>query len=1186
MRLSRIKLAGFKSFVDPATVELPSNITGIVGPNGCGKSNVIDAVRWVMGESSARNLRGITMTDVIFNGSSARQPVGQASIELVFDNSDQSVGGQFAAFNEISVRRVVGRDGHSDYYLNGTRCRRKDITDLFLGTGIGPRSYAIIEQGMISSLIEARPEELRVYIEEAAGVSKYKERRQETESRLQSTRDNLARLSDLRDEIGRQIDRLKRQARQAEKYTTFKQQEKIARGAQEFLRRDALDGQQAQIGQRIGQHTVQIDELTARLRTLETRFLQTNEENHTQMERLKETQSHVFTLGTEIVKIEQAITFHQKQHQDLQHKIRQIEQDQVNVTQQSAQKRQDQGALEIRLKASEQEHQTTQATLEKLQSACNDLEAQFTAWTQAHEAFLRSGSEPLSQLKAEQARIEQNEQQLRYAERQHARLLQERAELAPEAAQVEIEQLREQERNLQSQIAQGESELSERNAQAQTLRGTAHEQREQLAALRDSLGQWRGQLASLEVLQKSAVRDTEKKMRRFFEAQGLKDAPCLLDKLTVASGWELAAEIVLNDSLHGLLVDPLADYYAPLHATREGSGTLLTATLTNSAPPPRRGTLEPLAALVDQPEVAKVLCTGVYCAPDLDTALTQLNTLAPGESIILSDGFRLGHGWARTPALNDPTTGVLQRKKQMAELVFQIETANTAENESTAQLETLKQTLLATDRQREQTQQHLQSLHRELSQVQGRLSARIVRLEQMNERLRRVTHELSEWEANQQKAHQELATSRARLASAQLAQQTFEAENQRRLRERAALSEQRDEARRLRDATVRLDHQQALAEQQLRSQTKALDADLARLEQQRQQLQVSATELQAQLHRLDTVQVDQARSELDALLDQRTRVETEQRRLQELIEGLGQTLERLEKERHETEKEIQKHKDTIQTEKLSQHEIQLRRDQSSREIALLGMNTCTSLDAILGFFDTPVATEDLALSEAEWGDRLDELHAKIERLGPINLAAIDEYQVQNERKVWLDQQNDDLCEAIATLEDAIRKIDKETRARFEQTFEQVNQGIQKMFPRLFGGGHAYLELNSNDLLNSGVTLMARPPGKRISNIQLMSGGEKALTAIALVFSIFELNPAPFCMLDEVDAPLDDNNIGRFNDLVREMSERVQFIVITHNKVTMEIATHLTGVTMSEPGVSRLVTVNVQEAVDILQPGQK
>jgi chromosome segregation protein len=297
-------------------------------------------------------------------------------------------------------------------------------------------------------------------------------------------------------------------------------------------------------------------------------------------------------------------------------------------------------------------------------------------------------------------------------------------------------------------------------------------------------------------------------------------------------------------------------------------------------------------------------------------------------------------------------------------------------------------------------------------------------------------------------------------------------------------------------------------------------------------------------------------------------------------------LERLEKERHDTEKAIQKHKDEIQTEKLSQHEIQLRYDQTHRELVLLGMNTCTSLNAILGFFETPVVPDDLVLQETEWAERLDELHAKIERLGPINLAAIDEYQVQNERKVWLDQQNDDLCEAITTLEDAIRKIDKETRARFEQTFEQVNQGIQKMFPRLFGGGHAYLELNSNDLLNSGVTLMARPPGKRISNIQLMSGGEKALTAIALVFSIFELNPAPFCMLDEVDAPLDDNNIGRFNDLVREMSERVQFIVITHNKVTMEIATHLTGVTMSEPGVSRLVTVNVQEAVDILQPGQK
>jgi chromosome segregation protein len=1166
MRLKSIKLAGFKSFVDPTAVHFPSNMSAVVGPNGCGKSNIIDAVRWVMGESSAKNLRGESMADVIFNGSGNRQPVGQASIELVFDNSDGKIGGEYASYSEISTRRQVTRDGQSDYFLNGTKCRRRDITDIFLGTGLGPRSYAIIEQGMISRLIESKPEDLRIFIEEAAGISKYKERRRETESRMRRTLENLERLTDLRDELERQLQHLQRQSQAAEKYKALRAEERALKQQLMAAQCRDLQQQQSAAASDVGEHEVRLESVYAEQQAVETALEEHRVTHSERNDALVEVQGRFYAIGAEVSRIEQEIRYQGEKAAQLDDDLRTtkvgLEQAQRHLSEDGERL----AGWETELAELAPALDVQRESAAEASAALAESESRMQSWQADWDEFNQQAAGPRQQAEVQQSRIQHLEHSLNRLQKRLEQLDHERqAQGDDEAVQVlealrgELEEASEASETLVQQLQDLESEVTR-------LRAERSQRQEQLNEQRSQLQIQRGRQSSLEALQQAAKERAEGgKVGEWLRERGLADKPRLLDELQVEPHWQRAVEVVLGSALQGICVDSLNDLDAALGQLASGELTLFEP---GQDQPCAQDSLAHTLSDNLTARRARSFLAPVRRAEDVAQARRMRADLAPGESVITPEGLWFGRNWVRALHGGDTESGLIGRQRELESLQVQIENLAAAESAALEALRESDERLAEAEQQLKHCRNQGDQAARSRGEILARLRAEEAKQEQVLVRRERLERERQELRSQFEQEQATVVEARSKLAAAIESMDGDAAERESRLAQREQLRTALDAARAAAHRSRDEAHQAALRHQSLVTQSETIRGALARSREQVSHLSERLEVLSASKIENDEP-LEGLRETLEAQLALRLESETRLTAARQALAEIEHTLREAEQERM----------------RIGQRAATLREQLETRRLALQGLNhqqrtLQAQLEEVGGNLEQLLEALPEEVDIAAWQSELERYANRIARLGPINLAAVEEYQQQSERKRYLDAQNEDLETALATLESAIRKIDKETRSRFKDTFDQVNSGLQELFPRVFGGGAASLEMTGDDLLDTGVSILAQPPGKKNSTIHLLSGGEKALTAIALVFSIFQLNPAPFCMLDEVDAPLDDANVGRYARMVKEMSDKVQFIFITHNKITMEMADHLMGVTMHEPGVSRLVSVDVEEAAEL------
>lgn len=1165
MHLSKLKLSGFKSFVDPTTVPFPSKLIGVVGPNGCGKSNIIDAVRWVMGESSAKHLRGDSMADVIFSGSTSRKPVGQASVELVFDNSDGSLGGEYANYAEIAIKRVVTRDGQSVYYLNGSKCRRRDITDIFLGTGLGPRSYAIIEQGTISRIIEAKPEELRVFLEEAAGISKYKERRRETLNRIKHTRDNLDRLNDIREELDKQLARLKRQSRTAARYKVLREEERVSKGQLQALRWQEINAGYEETETLITKQQIASESVVAKQRSVETDIEKQRQEHTEATDAFNKIQSRFYSVGSDIARLEQSIQHAKERRQQIQNDIRQVE---TELNQAQAQLNIDRQRIEtLEAEKNELEPKLNDLEVSAKESAqkFSDSEQAMQQWQSSWDALNKQAMEPAQTAEVQRTRIENFDKTILDLTQRKEKFEQELQGISPEKFNEEINTLAQ---NIETISAEAESYKNELATSQQQITGSREEitsLNDALHSKRDDLQSIRGRCSSLEALQQSALGKEDSDLNQWLNTQSLTDAPRLAEELNVDSGWERAVESVLGHYLQAVCIDDMSNLASQLTQLENGSialydngGDSSNETISTNA----------LSGKVKSNYNLTSVLGHVLTADTLDAALSMRSSLATHQSIVTPEGIWLGQNWIRYVKNDASESGILQREQEIKTLHQGIDSLDNDVKELQAKLDQQHQQLKTVESERDSHQSMMNQTTRQLADVQAQLNAKKNNRQQVESRQESLQTEFSQAEEKIVLAQEESKEARGHLQHALDSMAELETKRNTLSQQRDVIQEQHGQHRVKSNEDREALHTVKIRVETLRAELSSTQQTLSRMDSQLEQLTTRRDELAKSLDEGEAPLAEMTK-EIELQLEQRSGIETEMAQSRKVMEDIDSQLQKLEALRTEVEQEHEEARNTLEQTRMKGQEQKVRRQTIEEQVIEAGFE----LTALIHEMPEEANIE-------AWQTMVEELEGKIHRLGPINLAAIDEFEQESERKEYLDAQNEDLVEALKTLEDAIGKIDRETRTRFSDTFDKVNAKLKDLFPRLFGGGHAYLELTGEDILEAGVTVMARPPGKRNSTIHLLSGGEKALTAVALVFSIFELNPAPFCMLDEVDAPLDDANVARYSQLVKHMSDRIQFIFITHNKVTMEIADHLAGVTMSEPGVSRMVAVDMEEAVEL------
>lgn len=1166
MRLKSIKLAGFKSFVDPTTVSIKSNLVAVVGPNGSGKSNIIDAVRWVMGESSAKHLRGESMADVIFNGSSGRKPAAHASIELTFDNTEGRLGGQYASYNQLSIKREVTRDGQSNYYLNGTRCRRKDIKDIFLGTGLGPRSYAIIMQDTISRLIEAKPEEFRAYIEEVAGISKYKERRHETELRIKHTRENLERLNDVRNELESQLNRLDRQAKAAERYKTLKQEERILKAQLFGLQWRVYDQQLHEQQHLILESETELDAAIAMIRHIDADYEEQREKQIIANDQVNESQAVYYKVGSEISRLEQS-----KQHQ--QERVEQLKEDyqQVaeNYTTADEQLQTDsENLLELnnekenlapKLQQAKQQAQIAEEQLVAIEDTLHE-------WQQTWDAFNEKSQQARQNAQVEQTRI--------------LHLQQKKQELNSRFGQMQSEQQNFQIDNedetlllLQNSVVEAEQNQEEMQKQMDLIRQGIYEKRQILQQMqqhldekRNNLQQARGKFASLEALQEAALRQKDGEVIKWLEQRSLAHHPRLAESLKVKSGWEKAVETVLGNFLEAICIENISaitDYISDL---KQGNISFVACHSTSH----NTAMQNSLADYVESDTALKSALQLVMPVQSLAEAVRILPELTAGQSVITQDGIWMGHGWLRVAHGQDSQVGIIERQKEISELKDQLDLLQQRIIELEQERTEQQQSLQHLESEREEIQLRLTQVSAKLAELQATSKAKEATIKQQQERYHALMQSIQTAAAQITGTEEALSLAETNFAEASAIAESDALARERLLAERESYREKLDTQRQYAREYKDTSHEIALRYESLNAQLNHLKQNIERNKHLVSQLNSRKTELEALLENADKP-VHELTEKLEVLLKSQLDAEKNLTDARQKLASIDFDLRELTTQRHEAEAKAEKTRGHLEQKRMNLENVKVRR--STIEEQLQQMNF--ELETVLS--EMPAEAE-----ESSWQAQLASIDHRINRLGPINLAAIDEFKEVSERKVYLDAQNDDLEKALHTLETAIAKIDKETRQKFKETYDKVNSYFEYLFPKIFGGGSAGLELTGEDLLETGITVMARPPGKRNSTIHLLSGGEKALTALALVFSLFQINPAPFCMLDEVDAPLDDTNVARFCNLVKEMAKDTQFIFISHNKLAIEMGDHLIGVTMREPGVSRLVAVDVQEAVQMAE----
>jgi chromosome segregation protein len=1167
MRLSKIKLAGFKSFVDPTTIPFPSNLVGVVGPNGCGKSNVIDAVRWVMGESSATRLRGDSITDVIFNGSSSRQPIGAASVELMFDNSETTLEGQYAKYAEISIRREVSRDGISNYFLNGTRCRRKDITGVFLGTGLGPRSYSIIEQGMISRMIEAKPEEMRMFLEEAAGISKYKERRRETTNRIRHTKDNLDRLADVLEEVEKQIKHLDRQAKTAGRYERLKDKERKTAAELLALRLRDLDDRANQSGTILREKETALEALMAEQRKLEAHIEEVRVKQTERSDEFNEVQGRYYKSGSEIARIEQTIEhaheLRERQQKDLEQAMQGATEISEHINSDQSQIAQLELHLSELVPGLEQAKESEKRALESFRQA----EQALADWQQKWDETTAALNEASQTRNIEETRAEQIQSRLGSLAARQKKLDKSQLTAKPQEFKEKFAKLSVKEQHARQQREEFDQASAEVGEQILQLRQQDTKLNKMVDERRASLQEAQASNASLEAIQQAALGAGDKAIQSWLESTGLKDGVRVAQSLDVKSGWETAVETVLGDYLQAVCVDNVNKAAASLVKLQGGNMILLVDT---SSAEPGDDSESTLASKVSRaPASVLEVLRSVRIAKSLDKALAmreQLNRSNADGSVITKDGVWLSRHWLRVCRDQDARAGVLGREHDIRRLRGEVRDLK-AECDSAIKLVTDgRRRLTQLEERRDKLQGRASTMLGEYSELKATLDAVRFQMEEADARQAALTKESGDIKDEHVAAEEQIRESRSKFARA--TDRLAELEQQ-----RAALESQREELKsemhrvRTQADEDRMQAQELAIQFETRRSTKDSAAQsLARMQSQLTQFGNREQEIREQLQQSEAP-LETNKEELGQLLEARVAIDSKLGDARSRVDGVEKLLRDLDQNRLLAAQSVEESQGIVNEARMAAQEIRVRREGFLEQLSQTGFE----LDELLEGLDEEADPDT-------WDEKLEKFRKRVERMGPINLAAIDEFKEQSERKEYLDSQLADLNDALETLEGAIRKIDRETRTRFRETFANVDKGLKRLFPKLFGGGHAYLELTGDDLLTAGVTVMARPPGKRISTIHLLSGGEKALSAVALVFAIFELNPAPFCLLDEVDAPLDDANIARFCDIVKEMADKVQFVFITHNKVTMEMARQLTGVTMQEPGVSRLVSVDLDEAV--------
>ena len=1165
MRLKHIKLSGFKSFVDSTKVSVPNNLIGIVGPNGCGKSNVIDAIRWVMGESSAKTLRGDSMEDVIFNGSSARKPVSKAYVELVFDNTDGKAPGSYAKYAEIAIRRELVRDSGSKYFINKVRCRRKDIQDIFLGTGLGPRSYSIIEQGMVGRIVESKPEDLRVLIEEAAGISKYKERRRETENRIRHTRDNLSRVEDIVGELETQLRRLKRQANEAERYKNLKQEQREYDEQIKSMRWSSLHDQVKDKDIELERLQTEFESQVSEQRDVESQIEMMRQEQVELTEALNEVQAEYYGIGGEIAQIEQSIEHSRSTRQQQNDEFQRLVQSEREASQH----------LEIdqtRLAESEQMMIELEPMVEMLAESYEEsrmrfqqADEEFQNWQQEWEQLNLDAANPERERDVQSARIEQQDRQIHNFVQRSDQLRNSLKEIDAKLNMDEINDLKESVEMIDEQCMMLEESLQEKDQTIIDSRSELEESRERYNQIRHKLQDDSAQLNSLKSLQAAALGEDNKQVNKWLEARGINDNDRVASQLQVSEGWELAVDTVLSQQLNAISVQQLDEFAADMGDFNEGRVWLVDHNSAKVDDAKASHQLVPLAGKVTSSNVqVEGWFHGVYAVDSVSDALKSRAQLSAHESIVTREGCWIGANWALF-GQDQAQGGVLQREAKIEKLAASVELATDELEQTQSHSQNLQSGIKELESERDKSRSEFRNkshqrtdLHNRLGRVEARSAELLAQRESLLIEQQTVSDQLAE-------AQDEVSAAQKLMEDAKEMAANFEYRREELSGKREPLSAELEQARQ-QERHARDERQAKQIElERYQSSLGSLNESIARLTSQLESQLTRRSELSAILDSEDDPS-ELMREQLQMLLEKRIEVEGHLSKARNDLSDFENKMKNADQQRMNFDRNSKTVRDSLESVRMSRQELLVRRNTLSEQLEK------NEEQMLLLLQNMP---QDISLPDID--QRLKDVVRKLERIGAVNLMAIDEYEECSERKVYLDKQHADLTEAMATLEAAIAKIDKETRSRFKETFDQINEGFKEFFPKLFGGGSAYLELTGNDMLDTGVGVMARPPGKRNSTIALLSGGEKALTAVSLLFAFFELNPAPFCVLDEVDAPMDDANVERYANVLKQLGEKTQLLFITHNKITMEVADILVGVTMAEPGVSRLVAVDVAEA---------
>jgi chromosome segregation protein len=1171
VQLKSIKLSGFKSFVDPTHFEMPGQLIGVVGPNGCGKSNIIDAVRWVLGESRASELRGESMQDVIFNGSGLRKPSGRASVELIFDNSEGRAQGQWSAFTELGIKRVLTRDGNSSYYVNNQVVRRKDIQDIFLGTGMGPRGYAIIGQGTINRILEAKPEELRVFLEEAAGVSKYKERRKETASRLEDTKENLVRVEDILRELDQQVTRLEKQATVAERHAELSTAMKSQQQLLWFVRQTEAGKEQERHANGIRDTQVSLEEQTAKMRHAESELETMRTEQYALQDKVSQAQGDLYQTNADVSQVESQIRYVQEARQRLQQQSQDLLAQLQRWTVQETDAAQAQRTAEQELSLAAEKEQTLLADLASLQEQMPGREEAY----QVHARELNDARESLAAIDQRLASLGERVKAIAtQVEELKGRDIRLEAELAgmrrpdAEALQMAIDRHAMAQRKV-DEARQKASEAQQRVPAADEARNTAQQQ---IQTANQELAQTEAKLTALTALQASV--QAQGKIGPWLESKGLKESKRLWQELKVESGWEAALESVLRERLAAVTAKSVQETLA---LANDAPPSRLAILLTEDISPAHTAVPADFIALLTRvqsagaPRVAAVLqewLDNIYIANSLEDALHRREKLPAGGSFVTQQGHLVSRVGVQLYAADSEQAGMLARAQEMEGLEKQLRAQKLIQSEFQGELDQCVANYQAAHQTAEQTRIYAEQAVQEVHSFEVERMQLTQAEEKYSQRAEQIQGELTEL---RQQAEQLIQTQEQSLEEL-----TQSEESKQGLQENLAIAQEKLElATQERDQLRESLRSSEMSAQEAAFATRSLQQRIADLQRDQSTARVQIMEIQdkqaASEQELETLSDEEAQDKLQDLLLARSAREAALANARTEQDALLHQLREADEVRLQIERSLQPMRDKVVDLQLREQAARLNFEQfatllSDAEADLIALEANFSPDLKVGALQTEV----------------NRLNTEIQSLGPVNMAALDELSSSRERKQFLDAQSADLNEAMQTLTDAIAKIDAETRDLLQDTFDQVNTHFGKLFPELFGGGHAELVMTGEEILDAGVQVMAQPPGKKNSSIYLLSGGEKALTAIALVFSLFLLNPAPFCLLDEVDAPLDDANTLRYSQMVSKMSNKTQFVFISHNKITMEIAHQLIGVTMQEQGVSRIVAVDISSAVSMVE----